>query len=95
MTGLAAVVGRLAAETDPAVPGLREGLTEYDISPGLLGFLVIFAAVLACIPLLRSMVGKIRGVQYRELPQDGPAAEPGTPTPGGEPGPRDGSQPAA
>lgn len=65
-----AVLARLVGETDPAVPGLREGLEASDVSPGLLGFLVIFGAVLACIPLLRSMVSKIRGVQHSDLPDD-------------------------
>lgn len=59
-------------ETDP---GLRDGLTEYDVSPGLIGFVVMIAAVLACIPLLRSMVSKIRGVDHRAAPAaDGPDA---------------------
>lgn len=61
---LAPVLLRLT-ETDPEIPGLREGLTEYDVSPGLLGFVVMFAAVLVCIPLLRAMVSKLRGVQHR------------------------------
>lgn len=74
MTGTVAVLGRLVGETDPAVPGLREGLSASDVSPGLLGFLVIFAAVVVCIPLLRSMVGKIRGVQHSDLP-DADAAD--------------------
>lgn len=34
--------------------------------PGFLGFAVTFALVVACIPLFRSMVRKIRGVQYRD-----------------------------
>lgn len=37
-----------------------------DVSPGVLGFLVTLAVVLACIPLFRSMTSKIRGVQYRD-----------------------------
>ncbi len=72
----ALLLARLVGETDPAVPGLREGLSETDVSPGLIGFLVIFAAVVACIPLLRSMVSKIRGVQYRDLPDDVADADP-------------------
>ncbi len=37
-----------------------------DISPGVLGFLVTLAVVLACIPLFRSMTAKVRGVRYRD-----------------------------
>jgi hypothetical protein len=37
-----------------------------DVSPGVLGFLVTLAVVLACIPLFRSMTGKIRGVEFRD-----------------------------
>ena len=46
-----------------AVPDV--GVNPDDVSPGLLGFLVIFAAALACIPLFRSMTSKLRGVEYR------------------------------
>lgn len=53
-TALPRVLVRAAQQTD-----------ERSISPGVLGFLVTFAVVLACIPLFRSMTGKIRGVQYR------------------------------
>ena len=45
---------------------VRDGLTEWDVSPGVIGFLVTLALVLACIPLFRSMTGKIRGVQHRD-----------------------------
>ncbi len=41
-------------------------LDPYDVSPGLLGFLVIFAVALALIGLLVSMSRKIRGVNYRD-----------------------------
>ncbi|NTW41836.1 MAG: hypothetical protein HGA44_18475, partial [Cellulomonadaceae bacterium] len=46
-----AIVG---ATPEPVEPRLREGLGADDVTPGLLGFLVIFAVVLACIPLFRS-----------------------------------------
>ena len=73
MTAAVARLLILVTETDPATPGLREGLTEYDVSPGLLGFVVMFAAVLLCIPLLRSMVSKVRGVHLRAEDQgEGP-----------------------
>jgi hypothetical protein len=47
----------LAASVEPA---------PEDVSPGVLGFLVTLAVVLACIPLFRSMTGKIRGVEFRD-----------------------------
>ena len=34
-------------------------------TPGVLGFLVTLGLVVACIPIFRSMTGKIRGVQHR------------------------------
>ena len=44
--------------------------TEPAGSPGLIGFLVTLALVLACIPLFRSMTSKVRGVQYRDHVDD-------------------------
>src|SRR5665647_2586934 len=44
--------------------------TEPVGSPGLIGFLVTLALVLACIPLFRSMTSKVRGVQYRDHADD-------------------------
>lgn len=46
------------------------GLAPEDVSPGVIGFLVTLALVLACIPLFRSMTGKVRGVQHRAEPRD-------------------------
>ncbi|GEN79665.1 hypothetical protein [Actinotalea fermentans] len=40
--------------------------------PGIAGFLVTFALVVACIPLFLSMTRKVRGVRYRDA--DGGAA---------------------
>ena len=76
-------------EADPDEPVLRDGVDPEDVSPGVLGFLVIFAVVLACIPLFRSMTSKLRGVEHRarreesadDLPTDeapGTHDEPGT-----------------
>ncbi len=45
--------------------GLRDDLTPQDVSPGLLGFVVIFAAAVACIPLFLSMTRKLRKVDPR------------------------------
>lgn len=36
-----------------------------DVSPGVLGFLITFAVVLAAVVLFRSMTSKVRGVQRR------------------------------
>ena len=61
----------VAAPTPSPSPPLGE-LDPNDVSPGLLGFVVIFAVVLLCIPLLRSMTSKIRGVEHRPEPTDEP-----------------------
>ncbi len=42
-------------------------------TPGVLGFLVTLGLVVACIPIFRSMTGKIRGVQHRGI--EGSAGE--------------------
>ncbi|MFQ4147768.1 hypothetical protein AAGW05_03580 [Arthrobacter sp. LAPM80] len=58
----------LNAATDPAVPtqpGLRPGLTEDQITPGLLGFVVTFSIVVIMFFLIRDMVKRIRRVRYR------------------------------
>lgn len=51
-----------------AADQLRPGLDPLDVSPGLLGFLVVFALVLACLPLFRSLTGKLRGIEHRAVP---------------------------
>jgi len=77
----------LAVTPEPVLPELREGLDPDSVTPGLLGFLVIFGAVLACIPLFRSMTGKLRKVEHTARVQaeleaaEGPDA--GSPQPGG------------
>ena len=71
-------VTSLAQETGP--PELREGLDPLDVSPGLLGFAVIFFVVIACIPLFRSMTGKLRNVDQRaRLEEDDLPDEPQPP----------------
>ena len=47
----------------PLVASAAEG--EETWTPGVLGFLVTLGLVLVCIPLFRSMTGKVRGVQHR------------------------------
>ena len=59
----------LIAATDPAIPsdpGLRPGLTEDQVTPGLLGFLITFFIVAVMVFLIRDMVKRIRRVRYRE-----------------------------
>ncbi len=75
----------LLATTDPAVPsppGLRPGLSEDQITPGLLGFVVTFGIVVIMVFLIRDMVKRIRRVRYRAQVEGehvggshGPAAE--------------------
>lgn len=67
----------------PAEPELEEGVDPDSVTPGVLGFVVTLAAVLACIPLFLSMTRKIRGVQYRGRLQE--AADAGAPGAGGGP----------
>lgn len=71
----------LGATPEPVLPELREGLDPDSVTPGLLGFLVIFAAVLACIPLFLSMTGKLRRVERSARAQDADTAEDPTPDP--------------
>ena len=50
---------------EPVDPAQDEGFDPNDVSPGVLGFLVIFAAAVACIPLFWSMTAKLRKVDRR------------------------------
>ena len=63
-------------------PGLRDGLEESAISPGLAGFLAVFAIALASVVLFYSLTRKLRGVKYRAEAAE--SAEPGASAP--EPG---------
>ena len=56
----------LAETAEPEEPGLREGIDPLDVTPGVLGFLVPFAVVLASLVLFVSMARKVRGVDYRD-----------------------------
>ena len=61
-----------------------------QVSPGLLGFAVVFGLALATVLLIRSMVYHLRKVRYSPDPAAGrPAA------PGANPDPAAGSSPAA
>lgn len=64
----------LLATTDPAIPtqpGLRPGLTEDQVTPGLLGFIVTFAIVVIMFFLIRDMVKRVRRVRYRAQVEEG------------------------
>ena len=66
----------LLATTDPAIPtqpGLRPGLTEDQITPGFLGFVVTFGIVVIMVFLIRDMVKRIRRVRYRAQVEAGHA----------------------
>lgn len=60
-----ALAGAVLVAVPSPSPSPAGELDPYDVSPGLLGFLVIFAVVLACIPLFRSMTGKVRRLEHR------------------------------
>ncbi|WP_299169090.1 hypothetical protein [uncultured Arthrobacter sp.] len=61
------LVASLPALVSPPDEGqLRPGLDPTQVTPGLLGFLMTLFMVIAVILLMRSMVGRIRKVRYRE-----------------------------
>jgi hypothetical protein len=45
---------------------LRSDLTEYDVSPGLQGFLVTFGVAVTLVLLLVFMSRRLRSVKYKE-----------------------------
>lgn len=45
---------------------LRPGLTKWDVSPGLVGFLAMFAVALAGVAVWFSMAGKLRKIRFDE-----------------------------
>ena len=51
---------------EPDESQLRPGLDPSEVTPGLLGFLMTLFMVIAVILLMRSMVGRVRRVRYRE-----------------------------
>ena len=62
----------LAGATPEPTP--VETLDPLTVTPGVLGFLVIFAVVLACIPLFLSMTGKLRKVEHSARREQAEAA---------------------
>lgn len=90
---LAALATLLPAETLTPSPSpsdvLRPGLDPYDVSPGLLGFLAIFAVASVCVLGWLSLNRKVRRMRFAERAEDvetdgaAPAGGPGTTAPGG------------
>ncbi|WP_043109790.1 hypothetical protein [Paraoerskovia marina] len=64
MSGLATLL--VAAED----PDLRPELDPYDVSPGLVGFLVMFVIALACILLFLSLTKHLRRSKHNESLRD-------------------------
>lgn len=92
---LAAIAALLPAATFTPSPSpsdvLRPGLDPYDVSPGLLGFLAIFAVAAVCVLGWMSLNRKVRRMRFAERAEGVAAdgAEPGAESgggPGGEPG---------
>lgn len=81
---LAGVLSSATPSPNPT-PGLREGLDESVISPGLAGFLAVFGVALASLVLFYSLTGKLRGVKHRgELAEAGEVATSAGGLPAGE-----------
>src|SRR5699024_5207681 len=90
---LAALAALLPSETLTPSPSpsdvLRPGLDPYVVSPGLLGFLAIFAVASVCVLGWLSLNRKVRRMRFAERAEgvetDGaaPAGGPGTTAPGG------------
>jgi uncharacterized membrane protein len=68
----------LTLSTTPSplpTPGLREGITEDQITPGLWGFIMTAFFVLATTVLIVDMVRRIRRVRYRAQVEEERQAE--------------------
>ena len=67
---LVALAARLPVETLPPSPSpsdvLRPGLDPYDVSPGLIGFLAIFAVAAVCALGWMSLNRKVRRLRFEE-----------------------------
>lgn len=53
---------------------LRPGLSQWDVTPGLIGFIAMFCIVLAAVAVWFSMTGKLRKIQHDERRQASAAA---------------------
>lgn len=74
----------IAATTPPSppLPTLRPGLSEDQITPGLLGFVITFSIVVVMFFLIRDMTKRVRRVRYRAQVEGGLVA--GSHGPGAE-----------
>lgn len=81
-----------STEEPSGVPTMRPDLEVTDVSPGLEGFLAIFAVVVVAIFLMLSMTKKLRKVNHRAGVETTASATfgDGTPAPGAD-GPADDS----
>ncbi|MEU4364242.1 hypothetical protein [Promicromonospora sp. NPDC023987] len=74
------VAGALALATDPSpnpTEGtLRPGLEEWQVSPGLIGFIATFALALACVALFLNLSKHLRKVGHNAREQGLPVPEP-------------------
>lgn len=74
------VAGALALATDPSpnpTEGtLRPGLEEWQVSPGLIGFVATFALALACVALFLNLSKHLRKVGQNAREQGLPVPEP-------------------
>ncbi|ALE91478.1 hypothetical protein AOC05_02460 [Arthrobacter alpinus] len=55
----------------PPLPTLRPGLSEDQITPGLLGFVITFSIVVVMFFLIRDMTKRVRRVRYRAQVEEG------------------------
>ena len=58
----------------PGTNGLRPGLTEDMVTPGLLGFVMTAFMVIAVVTLMVSMTRRIRRLRYSEQIKEGNTA---------------------
>jgi hypothetical protein len=74
------VAGALALATDPSpnpTEGtLRPGLEEWQVSPGLIGFVVTFVLALACVALFLNLSKHLRRAGHNAREQGLPVPEP-------------------
>jgi uncharacterized membrane protein YgcG len=74
------VTGAIALATDPSpnpTEGtLRPGLEEWQVSPGLIGFVVTFALAVACVLLFLNMSKHLRQAGHNARQQGLPVPEP-------------------
>ena len=74
------IAGALAAATEPSpnpTEGqLRPGLQTWEVSPGLIGFVITFALALACVVLFLNMSKHLRRAGHNARQQGLPIEQP-------------------